>query len=445
MKSFMMVLGIAICLPVICSGAVIHVPSDQPTILLGIIVSHNGDTVLVADGTYSGYGNRDITFKHKNITIISENGPESCTIDCGGTPNESHRGFHFFNDEENQSIISGFTIQNGVTSGNPWDPNGGGILCVDSSPTITNCNFTANRAVTGGGIFCGRSSAIISDCTFTANKARSYGGGIACGLNSTITNCTFRENSAEYSGGAIYCSGGIITNCSMSANTGGIGGQLSYWNSIPIIKNCILWNDVSNEIDFNGVQPTVMYSNIQGGFPGIGNINKNPQFISDQELSLTSLSPCIDAGTYHEAPEQDIEGNPRPQGFGIDMGAFEFPGRPSITRVNIQMPAGMFMPGDTCSCQVIVWNMEGESLEDHHLFAVLSVFGQFFYAPTFGGFNFYTSTFQTWESMIPIVPEFTWPEGMGSVDGIVWYAGLANPEMTELVGEMGVFDFGWSE
>lgn len=64
------------------SAATIHVPGDQPTIQAGINAASDGDTVLVADGTYTGKGNKDLDFNGKAITVKSENGPENCIINC---------------------------------------------------------------------------------------------------------------------------------------------------------------------------------------------------------------------------------------------------------------------------------------------------------------------------------------------------------------------------
>ena len=67
-----------------------------------------GVTVIVADGVYTGTGNRDIDFLGKAITVRSENGPNNCVIDCNG----EGRGFEFRSGEDANSVLAGFTITN---------------------------------------------------------------------------------------------------------------------------------------------------------------------------------------------------------------------------------------------------------------------------------------------------------------------------------------------
>jgi len=110
---------------ILCStvalGDTIHVPADQPTIQDGIDAASNGDTVLVAADTYTGDGNKNLDFGGKAITVRSENGPETCIIDCEG----SGRGFHFHSGENPNSVVDGFKIING----NPGYLGSGGGIC----------------------------------------------------------------------------------------------------------------------------------------------------------------------------------------------------------------------------------------------------------------------------------------------------------------------------
>jgi len=106
----------------------------KATIQAAIGVAVDNDTIILADGTYTGPGNRDIEFYGKVITIQSENGPDYCIVDSQGTQASPHRAFNL----DANSIVDGLTITNGFA----W---GSGISCVNSSPIIRNCIISQAR------------------------------------------------------------------------------------------------------------------------------------------------------------------------------------------------------------------------------------------------------------------------------------------------------------
>ena len=90
-----------------------------------------------------------------------------------------------------------------------------------------------------------------------------------------------------------------------------------------VILNTILWDNGSQGINLDYSSATVYYSDVQGGWEGIGNIDADPMFVDAEngDYHLSDYSPCIGAGTSEGAPVDDIEGNPR--GTPPDMGAYE--------------------------------------------------------------------------------------------------------------------------
>ncbi|UCC21809.1 MAG: right-handed parallel beta-helix repeat-containing protein [Planctomycetota bacterium] len=353
----------------------LHVPSEYGTIQAGIDAAVDGDRVIVAPGTYTGDGNRNLDFGGKAITVRSANGPESCIIDCGNVFGK--RGFYFHTGEGPNSVVRGFTIKRGRKEG--YDPKGGGIYCDGSSPTIEDCIITDNLAAysyfaAGGGICCTSSSnPAIINCKIKNNITHglnpgdfgfpggpAYGGGIYSSSDShpTIENCIIIFNTAiggsgfgagasggDAHGGG-FCGRATIKNSTISNNSavGGFGdpagvsyGGGVYCSSSPTISNGIVWgNSAYWEAGISG-SASVSYSDVQGGYIGIGNIDADPCFVdpcngdyhlqsaagrwdanSESWVIDLSTSPCIDAGD----PSSEWTEELWPHGGRINMGAY---------------------------------------------------------------------------------------------------------------------------
>ncbi len=236
--------------------------------------------------------------------------------------------------------LDGFTVSGGRATGVLGDYHtfyGAGMFIWLSNPTVANCTFTNNIATTSGGGIAIESRALIAEpiienCVIAANVASraadglgttwSGGGGIYINRGTGATapapslfNCTVANNTIGSPGVGIY-----------GANSGGIYD----WESSPNLNSCIVYaNNVGGIQDQRLAYPlptaaVVSYSDIQGGFAGVGNINLAPQFAS-AELDLLNTSPCRDTGdpTNPAGFTRDLPGSTRPI-VQLDMGAYEY-------------------------------------------------------------------------------------------------------------------------
>jgi predicted outer membrane repeat protein len=143
-----------------------------------------------------------------------------------------------------------------VFSANTAGYEGGAIYCdEESAPTITNCTFSSNTALTGGAVCMWNSGAEFSGCMFTSNAAETSGGAVwsyeTTGL--TFTNSTFSDNAAAY-GGALSCPVGsvTITACAFndnSANAAGSspsgGGAVYGYDATLSLTDCVFSGNLS--------------------------------------------------------------------------------------------------------------------------------------------------------------------------------------------------------
>jgi len=253
-----------------------------------------------------------------------------------------HGGIHCYGDIRGGAsapLITQCTIADNATSG-----HGGGVYCeYNSSPIVTNCAITRNRAMMGGGVYCiGSGTPQIVNCTLVGNSAVD-GGAIYCVTGATITNCTIASNSAEDRAGGVFCADSRVslTNCILWANADstGIGQDAQLFGNTPdIIFSCIQDDDPADDhIPFNlagngNIDDDPIFAlNPDDGADGWGDNPETPDINEGEndefgDLHLQKNSPCLNTGnqfsTGHD--QTDMDGEPRVIGFRVDMGADEF-------------------------------------------------------------------------------------------------------------------------
>lgn len=255
---------------------------------------------------------------------------------------------------------------------------GAGILNYQTAPTVRNCIIKDNHANKGGGMYnmASRSAGpgpgaggedapapTVINCTFIGNSARARGGGVSndLGTHPTFINCTFLDNKSGGKGGGMYndfrCSPTItncvfarnvafraaamgndgssspkVTNCTFTLNRADDFGAAMYQgtgpSNNPVITNSIFWGNIAPNgpkeiVNWHESNPTVSFSCVEGGYPGLGNIDADPLFVDPEngDFRLQPGSPCIDAGNGAVATEKDRAGNPRYDDKGMPNGA----------------------------------------------------------------------------------------------------------------------------
>ncbi len=263
-----------------------------------------GDTIVVAPGLY----HETVDFSGKNVTVRSED-PNDPAVVAATVIDGNVQAVTLAAGETRDCVLAGLTLT-GASQG---------VYCSDSSPTLINCQIVDND---GAGVLLGQfSEPMLVNCIIAGNGGPGVemwaprGARVVPYNTAWIVNCTIVGNGAE----AVAGDKPTIVNSILYHN--GIGG------AVPQITADL---------------PTVNYCNVQGGFPGAGNIDVEPGFVTPGHWSpaeagaevwfhgdyhLRADSPCVDAGDPGFVVEiaTDIDGDPRVCGTCPDLGCDEIP------------------------------------------------------------------------------------------------------------------------
>jgi hypothetical protein len=255
---------------------------------------------------------------YKKIRIV-----KSCEIYGGFAGNEASLEERDW--AANRTILQSLAVSSdalidGVTFAFP--PEGGEVSFNNAdNPTLKNCRFIKTIS--------GQATVLFDDCS-----------------NPSLINCALIDCQAGVSKASPLiafrdCRDGLILNCTVAdtklAQTS--PAVVGFRNSTGEVHNSILWNPGCTEIALDSLSAVkVSFCDIEGGYPGIGNVSRDPLLSS--EYHLQPLSPCRDTASAKTAPEEDLDGDYRPFGPGSDIGADEclLPYSPSGTKPPLITP-----------------------------------------------------------------------------------------------------------
>ncbi|MHC4088921.1 MAG: right-handed parallel beta-helix repeat-containing protein [Planctomycetota bacterium] len=306
-------------------GGMYNIEQSDPTVM-GCMFSGNSSyfgsgggmcnmssSPTVTDCTFS----RNTTWRNGGGIYNGEQSNPT-VMDCMFGENWAYEGGGMYNANNTPTVTRCMFVGNEAFGNlaNGWGGRGGGLGNYASDAVVVACTFERNRAWRAGGMANLGGSPTVINCVFSGNSVRRHhGGGMYNGGSSPIiVNCVFVGNSAEEDGGGIYEGSGCqstVTNCSFAGNLASSGAGMACFSSATnpssvVMTNCILW-DGGDEITHSVYSTiTITYSDIQGGWPGDGNIDADPLFVpgpvgclylSQTAAGQAADSPCLDAGS----------------------------------------------------------------------------------------------------------------------------------------------------
>ncbi len=282
--------------------------SGNPYATIGVAIgaASDNDVIHVGPGTF----NESDLFVDKSVTIRGA-GMGATTVDAG------FAGIVFFLYGATKTIaIEDLTMANGAGH------DGGGLLCVAATGTVSRCEVTqCYSQLYGGGVRNHYGELWLRQCRLTGNEAHFLGGGA---YNAKLDSCLVTYNVATNGGGAAECE---LYNCTIYTNFAQAAGGT--WRG-KAFNSIVTFNVGTTENDQNYVD-TVFRDSCAHPLPsGAGNIAGSPvlldpDVVANDDFREFVTSPCINRGNPdYVLSAVDLFGANRQYDGLPDMGASEF-------------------------------------------------------------------------------------------------------------------------
>lgn len=239
--------------------------------------AEDGAEIVVPAGVHE----EQVNFLGKAVTVRSTDPTDSATV--AATVLQGRGNVVTFADGEGTgSVLDGLTIAGGRN----------GIFCYATAPTIRHCAVTANR--NAGLLLQGQSNPTLNRCEITANGGPGLemwvprGGRLVRHNQATIRHCLIAGNGAEgiHDGRPILFNSTIVENRHAGIDTA----------VVTVASSIVFSNDQDQgAVQISGSTATVTYSDVQGLWPGDGNIDADPRFVAPGQWTTAGWV----AGNYH--------------------------------------------------------------------------------------------------------------------------------------------------
>ena len=306
-------------------GGISVVNSGTKVVCDGVLFGGENDGNL-SRGTGDGFGGG---------AVAIFDGAEFNAIDCVFDENESdsHGGAIYVS---NATLIVEGNVAGGVEGSLP--------------PSLFKNNMAVNGLSYGGAVHVTSSGIAEFYNTAIISNSSLRGGGVYADNNSEtkFVNSLIAQNNVSVpfnSGGGVrlWQATAIMEYCTI-ANNYRSGVEVEGLGSSLYMTNCIVWGHQNTEVTTNQLLSNIVFSDIEGGCPGTGNINQPPFFAAPANLDyqLTANSPCTNMA-INIGITNDCIGTLRPQLGGYDMGCYEFIPEPTIFLILLLIP--LFLKG----------------------------------------------------------------------------------------------------